>query len=130
MENNITLVTDFYTDVFINRNLSNCEQYMDEGYINNSNFVDNGRQGFIDYFQHYNHKFPKGSASIEKIHANDNYVFVYAKHWTQFLGMRLEYKAIDIYEISQNKIKEHWDSVEGLSAMSVFMFLIKRIFKL
>ncbi|CAM3863110.1 ester cyclase [Vibrio aquimaris] len=130
MKENIALVQDFYTDVFINRDFSRCEEYMDENYINNSNFVDNGRDGFIDYFSNYSKKFPNGSASIEKILSSDDHVFVYANHWTKILGITLKYKAIDIYEIKNNKIKEHWDSVEGINGISIFIFMIKRIFGL
>lgn len=124
------IVAEFYNDVFTKRDLSICDEVIDELYINNSALVENGRGAFKDYFTKYFSSFPSTGAEIKQIFESDDKVCVYATHWAKRWFFTVRFKVIDIYRVEDGLLKEHWDVIEGINTFSKFIFFIKRLLKL
>lgn len=120
-ETNMKLLGKFSEDVFVNKNLSDLEQYMLKDYIQHNPLVEQGRVGFKAFFNDWFRAIPDFKYTLKNIIANDEYVWVYGTysgtHTSDWLGIpatKNPYKfyAVDIFRISNGKLAEHWDVMD------------------
>ena len=120
-ETNMKLLGNFSEDVFINKNLSNLEQYMLTNYIQHNPLVGQGLVGFKTFFNDWFRAIPDFKYTLKKIIANGEYVWVYGTysgtHTSDWLGIpatntHYDFDAVDIFRISNGMLAEHWDVMD------------------
>lgn len=118
---NLTLLSNFAGEVFVNKDLSNLDAYMKEYYIQHNPAVAQGSEGFKAFFADWFAAIPDFHYELKNIIANDEFVWVYGTysgtHKNEWLGIpatQAEYKfdAIDIFRIEDGKLAEHWDVMD------------------
>lgn len=129
-KNNIETVLMFYDAIFTQRTVESCNQLMRVDYINHSQFVDNGRENFKEYFKTFYQKFKQSGTDVELVFADNDLVCLHATHWASNCLFTVKLKCIDIYKLQDGQLAEHWDSVEGLTVFSRLVFFLKSFLKL
>ena len=118
-ENNKTVVQEFFEEVFQKHDLNAVSRYMHEDYIQHNQDVDQGMKGFIAFHERYFAAIPDAYATINRMAAEDDIVFVYytitGTHTGEgFLdykptGNKIHFDVVDIYRLRDGKLCEHWD---------------------
>lgn len=130
-EHNKQVVVEFYEKMFGARDVSIADELICTDYVQHNNeFIPPRREGFKKYFIKYFKFFPVSGASVERVCAEGEYVFLYAKHWASNRFMRVSYKVIDIYRVKDGVLVEHWDTIEGLGVFSKLMYVVKPLLRL
>lgn len=118
---NLSLMSDFAQQVFVNKDLSTLNQYMHEDYIQHNPFVAQGSDGFKDFFNDWFTAIPDFNYELKNIIANDEFIWVYGSysgtHSNEWLGIpasRAEYQfdTVDIFRVENGKLAEHWDVMD------------------
>jgi predicted SnoaL-like aldol condensation-catalyzing enzyme len=117
--NNKKVVREFYEVVFQKHDLSAVSRYMHEDYIQHNPDADQGMKGFIEFHKGYFAAIPDSRATINRIVAEDDIVFVYntitGTHAGEgFLdykptGNKIDYDVVDMFRLRGGKLCEHWD---------------------
>lgn len=88
------------------------ELFVGETYTQHNPGVDDGKQGFIDYFTRMNQEYPGKSIEFVRAVAEGNLV---ALHTHQVWPGNEEYVTMDFFRFDENgKIVEHWDAVQQI----------------
>ncbi|OLM28969.1 putative membrane protein [Pseudonocardia sp. Ae717_Ps2] len=105
------LVTDFYTQAFVHRDVAGAAQtYVAENYIQHNPQVPNGRAAFVDTMGPYV-KDSGVTFRIGQVVAEGDIVVVHAES-TEKDGKR---SAIaDFFRVEGGKIVEHWDVIQAI----------------
>ncbi|WP_084797570.1 nuclear transport factor 2 family protein, partial [Pseudonocardia sp. Ae706_Ps2] len=105
------LVTDFYTQAFVHRDVAGASQtYVAENYIQHNPQVPNGRAAFVDTMGPYV-KDSGVTFRIGRVVAEGDIVVVHAES-TEKDGKR---SAIaDFFRVEGGKIVEHWDVIQAI----------------
>lgn len=120
-ETNRTLVGAFAEAVFVTKDLSVAEQYMRSDYIQHNPLVQQGLQGFKEFFSAWFDAVPDWSYTLRKIVADSNEVWVYGaysgtlkKDWLGIpaSGRQYSFDAVDIFRVQDGKLAEHWDVMD------------------
>ncbi|MCF6264670.1 MAG: ester cyclase [Xanthomonadales bacterium] len=120
-EANMKLIGQFSEEVFVDKNLSNLEQYMLTDYIQHNPLVEQGSAGFKAFFSNWFTTVPDFKYTLKNIIANDEYVWVYGTysgtHTGDWLGIPAtnnvyKFDGIDIFRISNGRLAEHWDVLD------------------
>lgn len=128
---NKEVVIDFYERMFGRRELGIADTLISENYIQHNNvFIPPRREGFKKYFKQYFKTFPESGTIIERVCAEGDYVFLYARHWASNKLFSVKYKVIDVYRVENGVLVEHWDTIEGLGFFSKFMYMVKPLLRL
>lgn len=128
---NKEVVIEFYERMFGQRELAVADTLIAEDYVQHNNvFIPPRREGFKTYFTQFFKTFPESGTSIERVCAEGDYVFLYAKHWAKHKFFTVNYKVIDIYRVENGVLMEHWDTIEGLGFFSKFIYIIKSVLRL
>ncbi len=119
IENNKKVVREFYEEVFRKRNLDAVGQFMHDDYIQHNPDAEQGKAGFIDFHKGFFAAVPDFCATINRMVAEGDLVFVYntitGTHVGEgFLGYpptgnRLKFNAVDMFRLRDGKLCEHWD---------------------
>ncbi len=118
---NLTLLSNFAGEVFVNKDLSNLNKYMKKDYIQHNAAVSQGSEGFKTFFSNWFTAIPDFNYELKNIIANDEYVWVYGTysgtHDNEWLGIpathaKYKFDAIDIFRVEDGQLAEHWDVMD------------------
>ena len=88
------------------------KKYVGSTYIQHNPAVDDGTQGFIDYFEKMQREYPDKSIEFVRCIAEGDLV---ALHTHQTWPDNDEYVTMDFFKFdNKGKICEHWDSIQQI----------------
>ena len=92
------------------------EKYVGKEYIQHNPAVENGTQGFIDYFERMQREYPEKSIEFVRCIAEGDLV---ALHTHQTWPGNDQYVTMDFFRFDENgKICEHWDAIQQIPEKS------------
>ena len=116
-ERNKVSAMAFY-DLMFNKNnpVEAIERYVGEVYIQHNPHVEDGKDGFIDYFQRMAAEYPGKRVHFKRAIAEDNFVVL---HCLQEWPGDQNYAALDIFRFDEDgKVVEHWDALQPIPEIS------------
>lgn len=101
----------FYELAFNGNPKEAVEKYVGNEYIQHNPAVQDGKEGFIDYFTRMHDEYPVKSVRFLRAVEQDDMV---ALHTHQIWGEpdNNEYVTMDFFRFKDGKIVEHWDSIQ------------------
>ena len=112
---NAELVTDFYTQAFVQRDVAGAARtYLAENYIQHNPTIADGRDEFIAAMVPYL-KGSRVTFRIGQVIASGDIVVVHAES-TEASGARSA--VADFFRVEGGKITEHWDVIQAIPATS------------
>ena len=112
-ERNKAIVRDFYTTVFIGRNIDAAPKFISQGYIQHNPNVPTGLKGLMDAFRPVFAKKPPADYKRELLNVvgdNDIVVIYVRQTWTSADGKHNEHLGFDMFRVQDGMITEHWDA--------------------
>ena len=102
----------FYRTAYTGKPAEAVRKYVGKEYIQHNPDVENGKDGFIDYFERMAREYPdKGIEFVRSVAEGD----LVALHTHQIWPRDEEYITMDFFRFDQQgKIVEHWDSVQRI----------------
>lgn len=117
LEQNKRNVIAFYEMMF-----NDCEPakaiatYVGDEYIQHNPHVEDGKQGFIGYFERMAAEYPGKKVIVKRAFAEGDHVIL---HCHQIWPEGLEYAGIDIFRLDENgKVVEHWEVLQEITGQS------------
>lgn len=106
----------FYKTAFEGDPKSAVDKYVGKEYIQHNPTVEDGKQGFIDYFERMHNEYPDKSVEFIRCIAEGDLVAI---HTHQIWAGEDEYVTMDFFRFDNNgKICEHWDSIQQIPRVS------------
>ena len=103
-------VISFYRMAFNGNPREAVERYVGEKYIQHNPVVEDGKEGFINYFERMHAEFPEKSIEFVRCVAEGALV---ALHTLQHWPGDEQYVTMDFFRVNESgKIVEHWDSIQ------------------
>ncbi len=118
---NLSLMSNFAEQVFVNKDLNNLGVYMHDDYIQHNPFVEQGSEGFKTFFNNWFSAIPDFNYELKNIISNDDFIWVYGSysgtHTNEWLGIpashaAYKFDAVDIFRVENGKLAEHWDVLD------------------
>lgn len=109
---NKALVREFYTAVFIKRNVDAAPRFLSPGYIQHSAHIPTGLKGFMDTFRPVFAQKPLPDYRRELLNVvgeNDMVVIYVRQSGTDADGSHHLSAAFDMFRVQNGLITEHWD---------------------
>lgn len=102
----------FYKTAYEGNPKQAVAQYVGKEYIQHNPAVEDGKQGFIDYFERMQRQYPQ--KSVEFVRAIEEGSLV-ALHTHQVWPGNDQYITMDFFRFDDNgKIVEHWDAIQQI----------------
>lgn len=115
-EENKKRAIQFYKMAFEGNPRKAVELFAGNVYIQHNPAVEDGTQGFIDYFERMDKEYPQKSVEFLRSISEGNFV---ALHTHQIWPGDEEYITMDFFRFDENgKIVEHWDSIQKIPERS------------
>ncbi|MFZ4858062.1 MAG: ester cyclase [Desulfuromonadaceae bacterium] len=120
-ETNKKILGAFAEAVFVKKELSALEQYVRTDYIQHNPLVNQGSQGFREFFSAWFDSVPDWNYTLKKIIAEGDEVWVYGnyagtlkKEWLGIpaSGQCYAFDAVDVFRLQEGKLAEHWDVMD------------------
>ncbi|MBF0528857.1 MAG: ester cyclase [Deltaproteobacteria bacterium] len=120
-EINKKVVGAFAESVFVKKDISAVEKYVRADYIQHNPLVNQGANGFKEFFSTWFASVPDWHYTLKKIVAEGNEAWVYGtytgtlkKDWLGIAasGQKYAFDAVDIFRIQDGKLAEHWDVMD------------------
>ena len=88
------------------------DRFVGDVYIQHNPAVEDGKGGFIDYFERMAKEYPEKDIEFVRVIAEDDLI---ALHTHQTWPGNIEYVTMDFFRFDENgKIAEHWDSIQEI----------------
>ncbi len=102
----------FYKTAYEGNPKQAVAQYVGDDYIQHNPAVEDGKQGFIDYFERMQRQYPQKSVEFVRAIEEGNLV---ALHTHQTWPGNDQYITMDFFRFDDNgKIVEHWDAIQQI----------------
>lgn len=112
VEKNKENAVAFYRMAYEGRPRLAVQQFVGERYIQHNPAVTDGAQGFIEYFEMMQLKYPEKSIQFVRCIGEGDLV---ALHTHQIWPGNEEYVTMDFFRFDEEgKIVEHWDSIQRI----------------
>lgn len=116
LEENKKNAIAFYSAAYHGNPKEAVEKYVGKEYIQHNPAVENGTQGFIDYFERMQREYPDKSIEFVRSVAEGDLV---ALHTHQIWPGNDQYVTMDFFRFDENgKICEHWDAIQQIPEKS------------
>ena len=107
---------EFYKMAYEGNPRKAIELYVGSEYIQHNPDVENGIEGFIEYFERMQVEYPNKSIEFVRVISENDLV---ALHSHQIWPDNDEYVTMDFFRFDTNaKIVEHWDSIQQIPKKS------------
>lgn len=114
LETNKNNAIDFYRMSYLGEAAQAVERYVGGEYIQHNPDVENGKDGFIAYFDRMSKEYPDKDIEFVRAVAEGDLV---ALHTHQIWPGNEEYVTMDFFRFDDSgKIVEHWDSIQKIPA--------------
>ena len=117
IQKNKNSAVEFY-DLMFNRCKPKeaVENYAGANYTQHNPHVEDGKQGFINYFEKMAKEYPGKKVTFKKVIAEENFVVLHC--YQEWPGDK-NYAGIDIFRFDdEGKIVEHWDVLQEIPEIS------------
>ncbi len=112
LEDNKTNAIAFYKMAYEGNPKRAVELYVGDQYIQHNPDVEDGPEGFIEYFERMQREYPEKSISFVRCIAEGDLV---ALHTHQTWPGQEEYVTMDFLRFDEKgKIVEHWDAIQKI----------------
>lgn len=110
LERNKRNAVDFYRMAYEGDPSGAVERFVGAEYIQHNPDVEDGPEGFIEYFQRMSAEYPNKSIEFKRVIAEGDLV---ALHTHQVWPGGEEYVTMDFFRFDDaGKVVEHWDSIQ------------------
>jgi predicted SnoaL-like aldol condensation-catalyzing enzyme len=110
---NKEVVRNFYTAVFLGRNVDAAPKFLRPDYIQHNPQVPTGLKGFMDAFREGFAKTlpPDYKRELLNVIGDNDMVVIYVRQtWTSKDGQHHEALGFDMFRVQNGMIAEHWDA--------------------
>ena len=109
---NKAVVRDFYTTVFIGRNIDAAPKFLRPDYIQHNPQVPTGLKGLMDTFRPIAKQMPSDyKRELVNVVGDNDIVVVYVRQtWTGKDGQHHQALGFDMFRVQDGMIAEHWDA--------------------
>ena len=112
LEKNKRNAIAFYEMAYMGDAAGAVKKYVGDDYIQHNPDVENGKNGFVTYFEKMSREYPEKSIEFVRAVAQGDLV---ALHTHQIWPGNEEYVTMDFLRFDENgKIVEHWDSLQKI----------------
>ena len=116
LEKNKQNAIAFYKMAYMGQPKAAVDKYVGKVYIQHNPDVADGKQGFIDYFDRMQSKYPDKSIEFVRAVAEGDLVSL---HTHQIWPGNDQYITMDFFRFDTNgKIVEHWDAIQRIPETS------------
>lgn len=113
-ENNKETAVKFYETAYLGNPALAVEKYVGDEYLQHNPAVEDGKEGFIKYFNEMQDYCPDKSIEFVRVIAEGDLVSLQT-HQIWGNPDNKEYITMDFFRFESGKIVEHWDSIQEVT---------------